>query len=506
LGLLAGPAWGQNVTIRGLLDATGQVVQVGDTANTAIRVNCVVGCGAGSGATGLQVRNAGDTAWVNLGVSAEGATILHLPIRLQGTGANVVEPLNANPAGAEYALPVRNIPSGTQPVSGTFWQATQPVSGTFWQATQPVSGTVTSNQGGAPWTIRVQDGAAATLATVTAGNALKVDGSAVTQPVSGTFWQATQPVSGTFWQATQPVSGTVTTTPPANASTNVAQFGGNAVVTGTGIGGVGVPRVTISNDSSLAANQSVNVAQFGASAVVTGTGIGGVGVPRVTVSNDTQLRVWDGTTQAGVIAATTALKTDLSSVAGTATVTGAVGVQAVSIRGVANAAFDAANNAAAPANVLVTGRETITATGSNPTSATSGNVRRGVSDLQGNAFVRIGGPNGFSCFVQAVTVTTQCVAAPAAGLRAYVMSASMSNQVATVQTLDLIYGTGANCVTGPVALTHKIQMGTNATTTSPQDIELTFLSPLVPVAANAICVRPSAATAFGVTLTGFIAP
>ncbi len=35
---------------------------------------------------------------------------------------------------------------------------------------------------------------------------LKVDGSAVTQPVSGTFWQATQPVSGTFWQATQPVS------------------------------------------------------------------------------------------------------------------------------------------------------------------------------------------------------------------------------------------------------------------------------------------------------------
>jgi hypothetical protein len=27
-------------------------------------------------------------------------------------------------------------------------------------------------------------------------------------PVSGTFWQATQPVSGTFWQATQPVSGT----------------------------------------------------------------------------------------------------------------------------------------------------------------------------------------------------------------------------------------------------------------------------------------------------------
>lgn len=35
------------------------------------------------------------------------------------------------------------------------------------------------------------------VATVSAGGALKVDPSAVTQPVSGTFWQATQPVSGT---------------------------------------------------------------------------------------------------------------------------------------------------------------------------------------------------------------------------------------------------------------------------------------------------------------------
>jgi hypothetical protein len=67
-----------------------------------------------------------------------------------------------------------------------------------------------------------------------ASGRLLVDGSGVTQPVSGTFWQATQPVSiaatvavsgpltdaqlratavpvsGTFWQATQPVSGTVT--------------------------------------------------------------------------------------------------------------------------------------------------------------------------------------------------------------------------------------------------------------------------------------------------------
>ena len=80
--------------------------------------------------------------------------------------------------------------------------------------TQPVSGTVTANQGASSaiglsgaWPVRITDSVNGPV-TVTAASALKVDGSAVTQPVSGTFWQTTQPVSGTFWQATQPVSGT----------------------------------------------------------------------------------------------------------------------------------------------------------------------------------------------------------------------------------------------------------------------------------------------------------
>jgi hypothetical protein len=112
----------------------------------------------------------------------------------------------------------------------------------------------------------------------------------------------------------------------------------------------------------------------------------------------------------------------------------------------------------------------------------------------------------FSCLVQAVTVTTQCQAAPAAGLRAYITDIALSNQVATVQTLDIVFGTGTNCATGTTALTHKFQMGTNATTTSPQAIVMDLSSPLVPTAANAICVRPSAATAFGATITGYVAP
>ena len=70
---------------------------------------------------------------------------------------------------------------------------------------------------------RIWDGT--DVALVSAGGALLVDGSATTQPVSGTFWQATQPVSGTFWQATQPVSGTVTVTDGAGALNVIVDSG-----------------------------------------------------------------------------------------------------------------------------------------------------------------------------------------------------------------------------------------------------------------------------------------
>lgn len=122
------------------------------------------------------------------------------------------------------AAPVEVDGSGfTQPVSGTFWQATQPVSGTFWQATQPVSGTVTANvSDNATRDNGKIDIASLDQYTPVSGR-LPVDGSGVTQPVSGTFWQATQPVSGTFWQATQPVSGTFwQATQPVSIAATVA--------------------------------------------------------------------------------------------------------------------------------------------------------------------------------------------------------------------------------------------------------------------------------------------
>lgn len=314
-------------------------------------------------------------------------------------------------------------------------------------------------------------------------NALKVDGSAVTQPVSiasmpstpvtGTFFQATQPVSGTFFQATQPVSlgGGLPAALDGSGFLKVHEQG-TATVSGTVTANAG------SGTFNIQSNASVNVAQINGVTALMGNGATGTGSQRVTIASDN--------TAFSVNAAQSGTWTDR-------------------IVGNAGAAFDAANNAAMPANSLSVGAETI-AQGSQPTAATAGNLRRALASTEGVLYVQEGNSNRFSCFLQAVTVTTQCQATPGAGLRAYVTSVHFSNQVATVQTLDVVFGTGTNCATGTAALTHKFQMGTNATTTSPQSIDVGFQTPLIPTAANAICLRPSAATAFGVTVTGYIAP
>ncbi len=80
---------------------------------------------------------------------------------------------------------------------------TQSVSGTFWQATQPISATSLPLGTGASTAAKQpaigSAGASSTDVITVQGiasmTALKTDSSATTQPVSGTFWQATQPVS-----------------------------------------------------------------------------------------------------------------------------------------------------------------------------------------------------------------------------------------------------------------------------------------------------------------------
>jgi len=171
------PTTGANAWPTATVDTSNTIVKPGDAANNAVRVNVVSG-GAGGGVAQMQVRNSADTNWVNVGVGAETASMLHVPVRIQGTGANVVEPLNTSPTGTEYAVPTRNIPSGTQPVSGTVTanQGSPAATANAWptKLTDGTNTTVIRSDGSQ----RV-DGAGNTLAT----NQVSV-GAAVTQIVA----------------------------------------------------------------------------------------------------------------------------------------------------------------------------------------------------------------------------------------------------------------------------------------------------------------------------------
>lgn len=130
--------------------------------------------------------------------------------------------------------------------------------------TLPISGTVTANQGGAPWSENLTQvgGGAVSLGAKTSANSI---------PVVLATDEATLPVS---IAATVNIAGTVSVSGTVNVSVqnatlavtqstspwvdNVSQFGGNPVVTGTGVSGAGIPRMTVSSDS-FPATQVVSV-------------------------------------------------------------------------------------------------------------------------------------------------------------------------------------------------------------------------------------------------------
>ena len=92
---------------------------------------------------------------------------------------------------------------------------------------------------------------------INANRALHVDGSAVTQPVSGTV-TASGPVTDSELRATPvPVSGTVTANPASgtittvSTVTNLSQMGGVAISLNTGVRDTGTQRVTIATDDSV---------------------------------------------------------------------------------------------------------------------------------------------------------------------------------------------------------------------------------------------------------------
>jgi hypothetical protein len=166
----------------------------------------------------------------------------------------------------------------------------------------------------------------------------------------------------------------------------------------------------------------------------TGTGtmdvniVGSLGATN-SATNGTFMRLTDNTTAVGVIAGTTALKTDLSSVAGTAAGTAAAGVLKVGVVGNANAAFDAATAAAPPANRLAIGGLTSGATGGLMLSPT-------YCDQFAN--------------VNIVTAVTTLIVTGVSGR--HVRICGISLVTAGANNVNFLSGTGATCGTGTTGM------------------------------------------------------
>jgi hypothetical protein len=200
--------------------------------------------------------------------------------------------------------------------------------------------------------------------------------------------------------------------------------------------------------------------------------------------------ITDGTTKVTVIAATAALKTDLSSVAGTATSTAASGTQKVGITGSAAGVLDAVITAAtAPANALAT----LSVNNTTPPSLTTGQSVALQSDYEGSLFVkpyRRGQTTSKATTIAATTSATTILAAQASGIFADISSLIVTatpGSTGTAFTVTLSDGTNS----------YIFDMDTGSTTTLVQNgiLNLSFNPPLpASSAATAWTLANSSAT------------
>ena len=206
------------------------------------------------------------------------------------------------------------------------------------------------------------------LILVNGSNSIRIKVSTTT--AGGSVTPYVTPVPYDIFTAPQLVQGTVTTTGTITANqggapwaNNITQFGGTNVSTGTGAGGTGIPRFTISNDSSLAANQSVNAAQIGGNSTAISQLNGSLAVGGGTATNtaltSTTYPLVVGGSDYGGTAKVQNWKVDSSGngqintnqIGGSAVSTAATGVQKVGIVGNGGATLDAAAGSA-PTNAL----------------------------------------------------------------------------------------------------------------------------------------------------------
>ncbi len=298
-GSTIGAAVPSTATAIGVKDALGnlQYPQVDGSGNLLVAVT-----GAGSGGTSSTdgaVYTAGTTAGTAIIAARDDTTPtqiaedklgivrqtpfrgLHINLR-NALGAEIGvsgSALVVDGSAVTQPVSVASIPSHAVTNAGTF--AVQAAQSGTWNVTN-VSGTVSLPTGAATaakqpalGTAGVASADVITVQGIASMTALKVDGSAVTQPVSGTVtanqggtWtvQPGNTANTTAWKVdgsavTQPVSGTVSIT--ANSAVNVAQVNGVTVTTGAGATGTGVQRINGVSESATGAAPPAAAAYVG---------------------------------------------------------------------------------------------------------------------------------------------------------------------------------------------------------------------------------------------------
>lgn len=231
---------------------SGGVISIqGVASGTVVPISGTVTANAGTGNFAVVQATASNLLASVGGLGASGAAIVGNPVRIGGSDGTNTRDISTDSSGrvivigaaasgaavagnpvliagsdGSNARSIRTATDGTVRIDPT-GTTTQPVSGTV-AATQ--SGTWTVQPGNTanttPWLITINQGG--NSATVTASNALKVDGSAVTQPVSGTVTANIGTTNGLALDATL---AKLTIAQGASLGTNTQALMGGSVTT-----------------------------------------------------------------------------------------------------------------------------------------------------------------------------------------------------------------------------------------------------------------------------------
>jgi len=287
---------------------------------------------------------------------------------------------------------------------------------------------------------------------------LLVDGSGVTQPVSGTV-SVTEPVSVDDNGGNLSVdwAGTV---PPIGAGTEAAALRVTVATDSTGVLSVDDNAGTLTVDAPVGTPVAARLSDGAAFLTTTGG--------RLSVDGS-------GVTQpvSGTVTANLAAGTNTNEVVG-----------------------DVAFDIAAAGNPVLVGSSKETMADSAPANraGTDGDVER-FSTADGALFVIPTGPQTFAFLGTGVQTDAQVHAAPGAGLSCYITSISFSIGAATASSIKVLNNAGAD-IWGP----HYLEA------VNGRGLHVTFLTPLKATANTRLDVTTTGAATQTVDINGFIAP